>query len=101
MRDNEPGTKEVRIVGLMQFTSELEMVRENGACSPDVEYLFHSNEKQNVLAAKAICRQCNVQVECLRYALDYGERYGTWGGMSDRERRRLLSNRKKSKTQTL
>src|SRR6266511_746616 len=40
-------------------------------------------------AAKRICQTCVVQVECLEYALANDERFGIWGGMSERERRRL------------
>lgn len=39
--------------------------------------------------AKAICRTCPVRMECLDYAVDHDERFGIWGGMSERERRRL------------
>lgn len=39
--------------------------------------------------AKRICAICPVQQECLSYALDNDERFGIWGGMSERERRRL------------
>lgn len=40
--------------------------------------------------AKAICRDCLVRAECLEYALETGQRFGIWGGVSERERRRLL-----------
>lgn len=40
-------------------------------------------------AAKAICRSCPVIAECLAYALRNDERYGIYGGLSERERRRL------------
>lgn len=40
--------------------------------------------------AKATCRSCAVQVECLDYALANEERFGVWGGVSERDRRRLL-----------
>lgn len=38
--------------------------------------------------AKRICAQCEVRVECLEYALANDERFGIWGGLSERERRR-------------
>src|SRR6204780_554871 len=39
--------------------------------------------------AKKVCRSCEVRSECLEYALENDERFGIWGGMSERERRRL------------
>ena len=38
--------------------------------------------------AKAICRVCPVQAECLEHAVRHGEKHGIWGGKSERERRR-------------
>src|SRR5699024_7249066 len=43
--------------------------------------------------AKKVCGACTVKEQCLEYALANDERFGIWGGMSERERRRL---RKKS-----
>lgn len=40
-------------------------------------------------AARAVCRECPVRLECLRYALANREQFGIWGGTSERERRRL------------
>jgi len=39
--------------------------------------------------AKRICTSCDVRGECLEYALNNDERFGIWGGLSDRERRKL------------
>ena len=39
--------------------------------------------------AKRVCRSCEVRAECLEYALENDERFGIWGGLSERERRRL------------
>ena len=39
--------------------------------------------------AKRICGECPVRAECLEYALEEDERFGIWGGMSERERRKL------------
>ena len=40
--------------------------------------------------AKAICRQCPVQRECLDHAVQFGEAHGIWGGLNEHERRSLL-----------
>lgn len=39
--------------------------------------------------AKSVCASCEVRGECLEYALENDERFGIWGGLSERERRRL------------
>ncbi|WP_082008132.1 WhiB family transcriptional regulator [Microbacterium mangrovi] len=39
--------------------------------------------------AKRICASCDVRDQCLEYALQNDERFGIWGGLSERERRRL------------
>ena len=40
--------------------------------------------------AKRICRNCDVVVECLAEALDERIEFGVWGGMTERERRKML-----------
>jgi len=39
--------------------------------------------------AKRVCSGCTVRAECLEFALANDERFGIWGGLSERERRRL------------
>ena len=39
--------------------------------------------------AKRICESCEVREQCLEYALQNDERFGIWGGLSERERRKL------------
>jgi WhiB family redox-sensing transcriptional regulator len=39
--------------------------------------------------AKRVCRSCPVAAECLEFALANDERFGVWGGLSERERRRV------------
>jgi WhiB family redox-sensing transcriptional regulator len=40
-------------------------------------------------AAKAVCRQCDVQPGCLEFALATNQEAGVWGGTSEEERRKL------------
>lgn len=45
--------------------------------------------------AKSVCNgdenrpACPVKAQCLIYALEHDERFGVWGGLSERERRKL------------
>ncbi|MGL5405616.1 MAG: WhiB family transcriptional regulator [Propionibacteriaceae bacterium] len=39
--------------------------------------------------AKKVCARCGVHEKCLAWALDAGQDYGVWGGMSEDERRAL------------
>ncbi|WP_272878798.1 WhiB family transcriptional regulator [Rothia nasisuis] len=39
--------------------------------------------------AKRVCNECPVREACLEYAMENDERFGIWGGLSERERRRL------------
>lgn len=39
--------------------------------------------------AKKICGGCQVRAEYLEHPLSHGERFGVWGGLSERERRQL------------
>ncbi len=43
--------------------------------------------------AKKICTTCEVRAQCLEYALTNDERFGIWGGLSERERRKLRRGR--------
>lgn len=40
-------------------------------------------------AAKQICARCEVKGECLEWAITQDVPFGVWGGLSERERRRL------------
>ncbi|CAN5922823.1 N/A [soil metagenome] len=53
---------------------------------PDV---FFPEKGGSTREAKRICSECTVRVACLEYALEQDERFGIWGGMSERERRKL------------
>ena len=43
---------------------------------------------------KRVCAQCEVREQCLKWAIEHDERFGIWGGMSERERRRYKKEHK-------
>jgi WhiB family redox-sensing transcriptional regulator len=51
--------------------------------------LFFPERGASTREAKEVCRGCVVRLDCLEYALVNGEKFGIWGGLSERERRRL------------
>ncbi|HEY7705272.1 MAG TPA: WhiB family transcriptional regulator [Acidimicrobiia bacterium] len=55
--------------------------------------LFFPERGASTRKAKAICAACDVRQECLDYAIASGEKFGIWGGMSERERRRVRRQR--------
>jgi WhiB family redox-sensing transcriptional regulator len=55
--------------------------------------LFFPERGASTKEAKAVCRGCVVRDDCLEYALANGEKFGIWGGLSERERRRIRRQR--------
>lgn len=43
--------------------------------------------------AKLVCAQCIHKVECGEDAIERKERFGVWGGIGERERRRIIRER--------
>lgn len=56
--------------------------------------LFFPARGESTREAKSICHACPVQPECLEHALTEGEKFGIWGGLSERERRRVRRRRR-------
>ncbi|MEZ5225578.1 MAG: WhiB family transcriptional regulator [Acidimicrobiales bacterium] len=54
--------------------------------------LFFPERGASTREAK-VCRGCVVRGDCLEFALANGEKFGIWGGMSERERRRIRRQR--------
>lgn len=65
----------------------------DAACKDKPQELFYPTRGEEVGLAKEICAGCPVRQPCLDYALDNGERFGVWGGTSERERRRIRRRR--------
>lgn len=63
--------------------------RDLALCAEIDPELFFPEKGESSGPAKRVCAGCEVRAECLQYALDHGERFGVWGGLSERERREL------------
>jgi len=63
--------------------------QEEALCAQTDPEAFFPEKGGSTREAKRICVGCEVKAECLTYALMHDERFGIWGGLSERERRRL------------
>ena len=63
--------------------------QERALCAQTDPEAFFPEKGGSTREAKRICTTCAVRSECLEYALGNDERFGIWGGLSERERRRL------------
>jgi WhiB family redox-sensing transcriptional regulator len=63
--------------------------QERALCAQTDPEAFFPEKGGSTREAKRICIGCEVRAECLEYALLHDERFGIWGGLSERERRRL------------
>jgi WhiB family redox-sensing transcriptional regulator len=62
------------------------------ACRGEHPGVFFPAKNKSVEAARAICRTCFVQQDCLQYANATATRFGVWGGTSQRQRDRMKRN---------
>lgn len=63
--------------------------QERALCAQTDPEAFFPEKGGSTREAKKVCLGCDVRGECLEYALAHDERFGIWGGLSERERRRL------------
>lgn len=71
---------------------------QSAACLGVETELFFPNRGESVAEAKAVCAACAARIACADYALKSGQRHGIWGGLTERERRRLRSQRRSNST---
>ena len=63
--------------------------QEQALCAQTDPEAFFPKKGGSTREAKRICGRCEVKADCLDYALGHDERHGIWGGLSERERRKL------------
>lgn len=71
------------------LTPDDELWQEKALCAQTDPEAFFPEKGGSTREAKRICLGCEVKDACLEYALANDERFGIWGGLSERERRRL------------
>ena len=67
-----------------------------GACRGLDAGLFYPDNDEEAEIAKQVCDGCGVQQVCLDFALTKREKVGVWGGATERERRRMLRQRRRT-----
>ncbi|TFV62882.1 UNVERIFIED_ORG: WhiB family transcriptional regulator [Bacillus sp. AZ43] len=79
------------IAGLLGIGAEADAQswQEQALCAETDPEAFFPEKGGSTREAKKICTGCEVKAQCLEYALANDERFGIWGGLSERERRRL------------
>ena len=70
--------------------------RDHAACRGIDPEIFYPVSDEEADPAKTICDACSVRTLCLEYALTSRERDGVWGGATERERRRMIRQRRRS-----
>ena len=79
--------------GSIQLTTELTAEwRDRAACSGFQNTIFFpvgDTDASTIERAREICMNCQVNVDCLEYALETNQRAGIWGGTTEDERKSL------------
>ncbi len=81
------------VVGNPDDVGEAESWQMFANCLSTDPDLFFPERGASTKEAKAVCQGCVVREDCLEYALAEGEKFGIWGGLSERERRRIRRQR--------
>jgi WhiB family transcriptional regulator, redox-sensing transcriptional regulator len=66
-----------------------------GACRGLDAAIFYPDDEAEAQAAKSVCATCSVQSTCLDHALTSREKAGVWGGATERDRRRIIRQRRR------
>lgn len=86
-----PAGELAALADVLVATKKEQVWQELALCAETDPESFFPEKGGSTRDAKGICLRCEVKDVCLQYALDRDERFGIWGGLSERERRRLKS----------
>jgi len=92
----EVGSRDL-YVDSVTITDDQEKWKNQAKCKEtiDVNFFFPNNYREGV-RAREFCKDCQVKQECLDYSIAMGLDHGIWGGASERERRKIRRENKKS-----
>jgi WhiB family redox-sensing transcriptional regulator len=76
---------------LPAFEWQVQPWADDALCGQTDPEMFFPEKGGTTKFAKSVCARCTVAAECLDWALDHNERFGIWGGLSERERRHLTN----------
>ena len=85
----DSGPRSLTLIGTNLVTASEGGWRQQAPCAETDPEEFFADVGGSTRIAKQVCGACEVRPECLSHALANDERYGVWGGLSERERRRL------------
>ena len=88
MNEWEPYQPDPSLVGVDEGAQDQDW-HDRALCAQTDPEAFFPEKGGSTREAKKVCLGCDVRAECLEYALMKDERFGIWGGLSERERRRL------------
>lgn len=57
--------------------------------------MFYPDDDESAEIAKSVCAECPVRNVCLEHALSVREKAGVWGGATERDRRRMIRQRRR------
>jgi WhiB family transcriptional regulator, redox-sensing transcriptional regulator len=89
MSDSRQSVQAAQALPALIVSSEQLSWQERALCAQTDPEAFFPEKGGSTREAKRVCLSCDVRSECLEYALAHDERFGIWGGLSERERRRL------------
>lgn len=88
--DQHAMLRELTIAASTSAIEEDELAwQQRALCAQTDPEAFFPEKGGSTRDAKKVCVGCEVRSECLEYALLHDERFGIWGGLSERERRKL------------
>ena len=70
--------------------------RRHSACRGLDPEIFYPDDDDQAAAAKVVCDVCSVRETCLEFALQGREKEGVWGGATEKERRRIIRQRRRA-----